>query len=87
MTSTMRWLILLPAGPGALLGGWLGEHFGLRTSLLFAGVCGLTLAGVAWHRPVLRAIRQLPAVADDGLAASGIGWNEERRAAEPETWN
>ena len=30
MTSTMRWLILLPAGPGALLGGWLGEHVGLR---------------------------------------------------------
>ena len=30
MTSTMRWLILLPAGPGALLGGWLGEHLGLR---------------------------------------------------------
>ena len=23
MTSTMRWLILLPAGPGALIGGWL----------------------------------------------------------------
>ena len=23
MTSTMRWLILIPAGPGALLGGWL----------------------------------------------------------------
>ena len=30
MTSTMRWLILIPAGPGALLGGWLGEHVGLR---------------------------------------------------------
>ena len=28
MTSTMRWLILIPAGPGALLGGWLGEHIG-----------------------------------------------------------
>ena len=23
MTSTMRWLILIPAGPGALIGGWL----------------------------------------------------------------
>ena len=38
MTSTMRWLILLPAGPGALLGGWLGEHLGLRAALAFAGV-------------------------------------------------
>src|SRR5205823_14820385 len=33
MTSTMRWLILIPAGPGALLGGWLGEHHGLRSAL------------------------------------------------------
>ncbi|HEY9238156.1 MAG TPA: MFS transporter, partial [Burkholderiaceae bacterium] len=33
MTSTMRWLILIPAGPGALLGGWLGEQFGLRSAL------------------------------------------------------
>ncbi len=32
MTSTMRWLILIPAGPGALLGGWLGDHFSLRAS-------------------------------------------------------
>ena len=37
MTSTMRWLILIPAGPGALLGGWLGEHVGLRASLAVAG--------------------------------------------------
>ena len=35
MTSTMRWLILIPAGPGALIGGGLGEHLGLgRRSLL-----------------------------------------------------
>ena len=44
MTSTMRWLILLPAGPGALLGGWLGEHVGLRTALGFAGVTALALS-------------------------------------------
>ena len=41
MTSTMRWLILLPAGPGALLGGWLGEHLGLRAALGFAGSTAL----------------------------------------------
>ena len=29
-------LILIPAGPGALLGGWLGEHVGLRASLALA---------------------------------------------------
>ena len=41
MTSTMRWLILLPAGPGALMGGWLGERFGLPTALGVAGVLQL----------------------------------------------
>jgi len=87
MTSTMRWLILLPAGPGALLGGWLGEHFGLRTSLLFAGACGLSLALVAWYRSMLRNIRHLPAMADDGALKSAVAWNEERLSAGPETWS
>src|SRR3984893_9607268 len=52
MTSTMRWLILLPAGPGALLGGWLGEHLGLRAALDFAGGTSLLLAVFAWRLPV-----------------------------------
>ena len=60
MTSTMRWLILLPAGPGALAGGWLGEHFGLRASLAFAGIAALLLAGAAWRHPVIRNVRALP---------------------------
>jgi MFS family permease len=60
MTSTMRWLILLPAGPGALLGGWLGEHAGLRSALGFSGITTLTLAAIAWHLPVIRSIRTLP---------------------------
>jgi MFS family permease len=60
MTSTMRWLILIPAGPGALLGGWLGEHFGLRIALGFGGCTALVLAAVAWNRPVIRSITTLP---------------------------
>jgi MFS family permease len=60
MTSTMRWLILLPAGPGALIGGWLGEHVGLRTALAFSGVTALLLAAVAWRLPVIRSIKTLP---------------------------
>jgi MFS family permease len=60
MTSTMRWLILIPAGPGALLGGWLGEHFGLRVALGFAGTTALLLALAAWRRPVIRSITTLP---------------------------
>jgi hypothetical protein len=60
MTSTMRWLILLPAGPGALLGGWLGEHVGLRSALGFSGVTALLLACVAWQLPVIRSVKTLP---------------------------
>jgi len=60
MTSTMRWLILLPAGPGALLGGWLGEHFGLRASLAFAGGVSMLLVLLAWRHPVIRGVRVLP---------------------------
>jgi MFS family permease len=60
MTSTMRWLILLPAGPGALLGGWIGEHVGLRYALGFAGVTALLLAAVAWRQPIIRSIKTLP---------------------------
>lgn len=60
MTSTMRWLILIPAGPGALFGGWLGEHAGLRSTLLFAGLGALLLATVAWRTAAIRNVRQLP---------------------------
>jgi MFS family permease len=60
MTATMRWLILLPAGPGALIGGWLGEHVGLRAALAFAGGTALLLTLVAWRQPILRGTRVLP---------------------------
>ncbi len=71
MTSTMRWLILIPAGPGALLGGWLGEHSGLRTSLAVAGCGALLLALVASRLEVIRAVKRLPSPEreDDWLGA------------------
>jgi MFS family permease len=74
MTSTMRWLILLPAGPGALIGGALGEHVGLRSALAFSGGVGLLLALFAWRHPVIRAIRELPKPEDpdDALGAEAI---------------
>ena len=59
-TSTMRWLILIPAGPGALIGGYLGEHLGLRYALAFGGAGALALALWAWRHPVLRHVRVLP---------------------------
>jgi MFS family permease len=71
MTSTMRWLILLPAGPGALVGGWLGEHVSLRASLVFAGASALLVTGLAWRLTMLRGVRELPQPesADDALGA------------------
>jgi hypothetical protein len=66
MTSTMRWLILIPAGPGALLGGWLGEHVGLRASLAVAGAGALLLAALAWQFGRIRRVRELPAAEDAG---------------------
>ncbi len=60
MTSTMRWLTLLAAAPGALLGGWLGEHVGLRAALGFAGGVSALLVWVAWRHPLIRGLRALP---------------------------
>jgi MFS family permease len=75
MTSTMRWLILIPAGPGALLGGWLGEHVGLRASLAFAGGTALLLALVASRVRVIRDLRELPTPEshDDWVGAESAG--------------
>jgi MFS family permease len=67
MTSTMRWLILLPAGPGALLGGWLGEHLGLRVSLAFAGCTAVLLAVVARRLEVIRSVRTLPTLKAEAI--------------------
>ena len=60
MTSTMRWLSLLAAAPGALLGGWLGEHVGLRAALVFAGGVSVLLVLVAWRLPLIRGLKHLP---------------------------
>jgi predicted MFS family arabinose efflux permease len=67
MTSTMRWLILLPAGPGALLGGWLGDHIGLRAALGFAGVTALALAAVAARLKVIRSVKTLPTLKAEAI--------------------
>jgi MFS family permease len=64
MTSAMRWLTLLAAGPGALLGGWLGEHVGLRAALGFSGGSALLLALLAWQHPAIRGVKVLPQTED-----------------------
>ena len=60
MNSTMRWLALLPSAPGALIGGWVAEHWGLSYSLGMAGGGCLLVTLVFSARPLLRSILVLP---------------------------
>ncbi|MGL4232925.1 MAG: MFS transporter, partial [Casimicrobium sp.] len=64
MTSTMRWLILIGAGPGALIGGYVGEHVGLRASLALAGLGALVLTLFASRNLLLMNTRVLPKPAE-----------------------
>jgi predicted MFS family arabinose efflux permease len=68
MTTTMRWLIMLPAGPGALIGGFLGQRFGLRVPLGCAGVASLLLAVLTWRVPLIRSIRTLPTLKAEAIS-------------------
>jgi MFS family permease len=78
MTSTMRWLTLLAAGPGALLGGWLGEHVSLGATLWFGAVVSLVLVLVASRLPLIRSLKALPKP-DDGR--DWLGAEAEVRAS------
>jgi MFS family permease len=69
MTATMRWLILIPAIPGALLGGWIGEHAGLVQALGAAGLGAAVLAVLGWRGGVIAAVRVLPSPVDDAPEA------------------
>ena len=74
MTTTMRWLILLPAAPGALLGGWVGEHLGLPAALGTAGVLALGMVLLVWRWSDIRQVRALPspeAACRDDLSGRG----------------
>jgi MFS family permease len=70
MTATMRWLILIPAIPGALLGGWIGEHAGLVQALGAAGLGAAVLAVLGWRGGVIAAVRVLPSPVDDAPEAA-----------------
>lgn len=73
MTATMRWLILLPAIPGALLGGWIGERLGLVHALGTASLAAATMALLAWRGGVIPAVRVLPSPADPLPASAPSG--------------
>lgn len=60
MTTTMRWLSVIPGIPGAMLAGWLGQHVGLRFALGTAGTVALCLSLLATRLPLLRGLKKLP---------------------------
>jgi MFS family permease len=60
VTATMIALTVSTAPLGGLVGGWVGEHFGLRAAILMAGAGALLLAPlVTWLSPIA-AMRELP---------------------------
>ncbi|MBS0614068.1 MAG: MFS transporter [Proteobacteria bacterium] len=83
MTSTMRFLILIPAGPGALIGGALGEHLGLRFALGFAGFTAIFIALVAAWLPVIRSVKTLPALKAEAVTPYCAEDNEGAQAGAP----
>jgi hypothetical protein len=64
-----------------LLGGWLGEHYGLRSALVFAGIGALLLAVYGWRQVTLRSLRRLPPPDDAGPQRGGeaMAWATEAR--------
>ena len=60
VTATMICLTVATAPLGGLAGGWIAEHFGLRSAMLFAALGALLLAPlVTWLSPLAR-MRELP---------------------------
>lgn len=70
VTATMICLTVATAPLGALAGGWIGEHLGLRMAMLFAGVGALVLAPlVTWLSPLAR-MRDMPRPQEPAIAES-----------------
>ncbi len=60
VTATMICLTVATAPLGGLAGGWVGDHWGLRTAMLLAGAGAMVLGPlVAWFSPLV-SMRTLP---------------------------
>lgn len=70
VTATMICLTVSTAPLGGLAGGWIAEHYGLRSAMMFAGVGALLLGPlVTWLSP-LAAMRVLPGPQEPAVPAS-----------------
>ena len=70
VTATMICLTVATAPLGAVAGGWIADHIGLRAAMGFAGAGALLLAPlVAWFSPLAR-LRELPHPPEPALTES-----------------
>jgi MFS family permease len=70
VTATMICLTVATAPLGGLVGGWIGEHWGLRAPLLLAGVGAMALFPLmAWLSPLMK-MRELPGPQEPVLTES-----------------
>jgi len=69
VTATMICLTVATAPFGGVAGGWVAEHWGLRTAILGAGLGALALAPlVAWASP-LAGMREMPSAHENLLGS------------------
>jgi MFS family permease len=67
VTATMICLTVATAPLGGIAGGWVAQHWGLRATILLAGVGALALAPlVAWASPLAR-MREMPRPQDTAI--------------------
>jgi MFS family permease len=70
VTATMICLTVTCAPFGALAGGWIADHLGLRMAMLFSAVGALILAPlVTWLSPLAR-LREMPSPQEPSVAES-----------------
>jgi MFS family permease len=70
VTATMICLTVSTAPLGALAGGWIAEHLGLRIAMLSAGVGALLLAPLVTRYSPLAAMREMPRPQEPAIAES-----------------
>jgi MFS family permease len=70
VTATMIALTVSTAPLGGLAGGWIAEHWGVRTTILLAGMGALAMLPLmAWTSP-LAGLRRMPAPPEPAVTES-----------------
>jgi predicted MFS family arabinose efflux permease len=54
VTAAMRLVALCGTVPGALIGGWLGDHYGPRSAIIVSGIGYLLMSAIVGLSPAMR---------------------------------